>query len=420
MKLLPQIIFSIQRLLLPALDEEVGPLSELHNRFVAICHVANLEMFMSPFDWVGFGRKPCSRLKIAQAFLAKSLWKLPTTRALIDRLQSDTILRRLCGWEDGPNEVPDESTFSRAFAHFARLGLGNHVHKSLISTHLGDELIWTSSTDATSIEARERPASNSASAATDASANALEAGNAPAKPVKLLVLPPDFHFQNPIIMRAPASASPAPSDSPVVKAKGIRKKRGRPRKGEELPAPEPKRLERHLHNTLEDNILDMPEVLCSHGCKKNAKGFTNHWVGYKLHLSTGDGDIPLAAYLSGATLHDSQAAIILQQTVAERTKAVLYDLKDAAYDAASIKAHSESLGSVPIIDANKRGGLTPPPMEPYKARLYKARSGAERVNSNLKDNYGGSTVRVRGARKVMCHLMFGVIAMSVEALARLY
>ena len=40
--------------------------------------------------------------------------------------------------------------------------------------------------------------------------------------------------------------------------------------------------------------------------------------------------------------------------------AVLYDLKDAAYDAAAIKAHSQALGSVPIIDANKRRGAEPP------------------------------------------------------------
>jgi hypothetical protein len=50
----------------------------------------------------------------------------------------------------------------------------------------------------------------------------------------------------------------------------------------------------------------MPQVHCAHGCKKNAKGHTNHWIGYKLCLSTGDADVPLAAYLSGANLHDSR------------------------------------------------------------------------------------------------------------------
>ena len=113
-------------------------------------------------------------------------------------------------------------------------------------------------------------------------------------------------------------------------------------------------MERHLTGSLQDNLTDRPQVHCAHGCKKNAKGHTDHWIGYKLHLSTGDGDVPLAAYLSVAELHDSQPAILLQQSVAKRTGAVYYDLKDAAYDAAAIKAHSQAQGSAPIIDANKR------------------------------------------------------------------
>jgi len=41
---------------------------------------------------------------------------------------------------------------------------------------------------------------------------------------------------------------------------------------------------------------------------------------------------------------------------------------------------------------------------------------AERVNSLLKERYGGRWVRVRGAAKVMCHLMFGLIALTATAL----
>ncbi|WP_055038169.1 hypothetical protein [Blastochloris viridis] len=43
---------------------------------------------------------------------------------------------------------------------------------------------------------------------------------------------------------------------------------------------------------------------------------------------------------------------------------------------------------------------------------YDQRSSAERVNVNLKDNHGGSTVRVSGAAKVMCHLMFGILVVA--------
>ena len=37
----------------------------------------------------------------------------------------------------------------------------------------------------------------------------------------------------------------------------------------------------------------------------------------------------------------------------------------------------------------------------------------------LKDEFGGRHVRVRGAAKVMCHCMFGVLALTVDQLVRL-
>jgi hypothetical protein len=43
----------------------------------------------------------------------------------------------------------------------------------------------------------------------------------------------------------------------------------------------------------------------------------------------------------------------------------------------------------------------------------------ERVNARLKDEFGGRTVRVRGAAKVMAHLMFGVLALTVDQILKL-
>lgn len=43
---------------------------------------------------------------------------------------------------------------------------------------------------------------------------------------------------------------------------------------------------------------------------------------------------------------------------------------------------------------------------------------SERVNARLKDEFGGSQLRVRGAAKVMAHLMFGVLALTVDRLLR--
>ena len=50
---------------------------------------------------------------------------------------------------------------------------------------------------------------------------------------------------------------------------------------------------------------------------------------------------------------------------------------------------------------------------------YNQRSAAERVNGNLEDNGGGNHVRVRGAPKVFCHLMFGILVVTVEQIMRL-
>ncbi|MCK4842234.1 MAG: hypothetical protein KAT04_10190 [Methylococcales bacterium] len=42
---------------------------------------------------------------------------MPTTRILIERLHSDVLLRRICGWER-KSDIPEEWIFSRAFAEF--------------------------------------------------------------------------------------------------------------------------------------------------------------------------------------------------------------------------------------------------------------------------------------------------------------
>ena len=44
---------------------------------------------------------------------------------------------------------------------------------------------------------------------------------------------------------------------------------------------------------------------------------------------------------------------------------------------------------------------------------------AERVNGRLKDEFGARNLWVRGDAKVFCHLMFGVLALSIDQLMRL-
>ena len=50
---------------------------------------------------------------------------------------------------------------------------------------------------------------------------------------------------------------------------------------------------------------------------------------------------------------------------------------------------------------------------------YQERTMSERVNARLKDEFGGRNIRVRGAAKVMAHLMFGVVALTADQILRL-
>jgi len=364
----------IQGFLFPMLREEVGPLTEQHERLVTVLTVLRIEAFVRM--WPGLpGRPPADRHALARAFVAKTVFNLPTTLALIERLAADATLRRLCGWE-GRHAVPSESTFSRAFAEFAESSLPARVHEALIVKTHKDRLVGHISRDATAIEARE-------------------------KPVK-------------------AAEASAPAAKP--------RKRGRPKKGEAAAPKEPRRLQRQTGMTLTQMLADLPTA-CTIGTKRNAKGHTTSWIGYKLHIDTADGDIPISCLLTSASLHDSQAAVPLA-TITARRVTNLYDLMDSAYDAPEIREKSRALSHVPIIDANpRRGGKAEAAAEalarrsagyePAEEIRYNERSSAERVNSSVKDNYGGRAIRVRGHAKVFCHLMFGILALTAEQLMRL-
>jgi len=95
-----------------------------------------------------------------------------------------------------------------------------------------------------------------------------------------------------------------------------------------------------------------------------------------------------------------------------------YDFMDVAYDAEQIRRQSRELGHVPIIDRNPRKGIAVL-MAPHEARRYNERSAAELFNSRLKEEFGGRNVMVRGAGKVMLHLMFGVVSLFADLLLKL-
>ena len=72
---------------------------------------------------------------------------------LLDRLDTDVALRRICGWEK-KSAVPSESVFSRAFAEFSDTQLPQRVHEALIRNTHHDRLVGHLSRDSTAIEAR--------------------------------------------------------------------------------------------------------------------------------------------------------------------------------------------------------------------------------------------------------------------------
>ena len=358
MSVISSIWYRIQSNLFPFLEEELGPLTEIHRKLAEALEVIRIE------DWISneqcMGHPIADRKALGRALVGKAVYNETTTRTFRERILSDSVLRRICGWEKR-SQVPSESTFSRAFGEFAENRLPELVHEALIKRTLSDHLFGHISQDSTEIEVREKPK---------------------AKPV----------------------AEPKQ-----------KKKRGRPAK-EETRIPDPTRIERQMTMTVEEMVAELPTV-CDRGTKRNSKGYRESWNGYKLHIDAADGQIPISCLLTSASLHDSQASIPLTAMTYRRVIS-LYELKDSAYDCQHIDAYCRSLGHVPIIDPNKRKGGKRELDSAQKVR-FRERSTSERVNARLKDEFGGRMIRVRGALKVMAHLMFGILALTADQLLRM-
>ncbi len=100
------------------------------------------------------------------------------------------------------------------------------------------------------------------------------------------------------------------------------------------------RIERQRKQKIEQMLSELP-TQCDIGTKINSQGNNDSWRGYKIHFDTADGQIIIAALLTSASVHDSQAAIPLMTLSSQRVD-YLYELSDSAYDARQIDAHSLS------------------------------------------------------------------------------
>jgi hypothetical protein len=336
-----------QTTLFPAIEQDLGALTAQHRALV------RWDWHMDRRERGVVGRPAHSRANILRAFVAKAVFGMPHTRALLDRLRSDVALRRICGWESA-SSVPDETVFSRAFAEFAAAEAPQRVHAALIERSYAGQMAGHISRDSSAIAAREK-------------------------------------------------------DQSKNKPKRQRASRSKNRKAEQMT-----RIERQClpETTIEQMMADLPR-LCDKGCKNDSKGLPSYWIGYKLHLDVADGQVPVSCLLTSASLHDSQAAIPLARLTASRLTS-LYDLMDSAYDSQQIRDFSQGLGHVPIIEPQNRGDKKRE-LAPAERARFAERTTVERVYSRLKDEFGARYIRVRGHAKVMVTDV-GVVALTADQL----
>jgi hypothetical protein len=379
----------LQEELFPVLEAVTGQLSPQMKLLVAITAVIPLERMLSARR-AATGRPPKDRAALSVAFMAKAVLNLPGNRDLMRRLRVDETLRQLCGWPSAA-ALPHESKFSRAFAEFAETELPQQLHAEVIAATQQQRIIGHIARDSTAIPARE-------------------------------------HF--------PEAARQKAAENRARKASKRGAKPGR-KKGKRCggfsrakACERGTRIERQRHQKLDRMLQELPRE-CDIGVKKNSQGHQQYWRGYKLHLDVADGQLPVSAVLTSASVHDSQVAIPLMTLTSQRVTH-LYELMDSAYDADGIHEHSRHLNHVPIIAPHPRRGTKkssqlpkifpdrPAPQLTWaQQERYKTRTMSERVNARLKDEFGASQIRVRGAVKVMAHLMFGVLALTVDQWLRM-
>jgi hypothetical protein len=376
-----------QQDLFPHLEAAVGPLTPQLKLLASIVSLLPLGRLLAARR-AGTGRPAKDRPALATAFIAKAVLNLPNTRDLMGRLKVDSALRQLCGWHS-VRQVPHESKFSRAFAEFAATQLAQQLHEAVVEATQRERLVGHIARDSTAIPARER-------------------------------------FPEPI----PGKKEEKNKKKKNAKVKQSKTKRSKHTFPRAKASQRGTRIQRQRHQKLEAMIADLPQK-CDIGAKKNSQGNEQYWRGYKLHLDVADGQVPISALLTSASVHDSQVAIPLMTMTSGRVTH-LYELMDSAYDANEIHAHSRALNHVPIIAPHGRRGTKKPSQMPKvfpvvptpeltwaQRDRFKERTMIERVNARLKDEFGGNHLRVRGAAKVMAHLMFGVLALTVDQWLRL-
>ena len=304
----------------------------------------------------GRGRIPYENEPIMRAFLARHFLRIATVEGLRNRLLNDPNLRIICGFLDG---VPSAPTFSRRMTEFCSKPLMIQTLNSMVADYQKDRLVGHINRDSTAIPVRETPVNKKRD---------------------------------------------------VAPHKKMKHRRGRPRKGEVRPAKEPTTIELQAGRSARNSLSKLQKE-CAWGCKKNSQGKVSYWKGYKLHLDVTDIGLPITAIVTGANVHDSQAAIPMEKLTGKKVQH-LYSLMDAAYDAKPILEYIRGQGRVPLIDPNKRKDTDRRSFDPAEKIRYKTRTTVERANAHLKDWLIPSQIFVRGFEKVSFLLMCGVACLA--------
>ena len=124
------------------------PMTDKQKRLITILEIVQVENYVKTPELQWMGRKLVDRYPIARAFVAKAVYRFPTTRALMEGLNTMPNLRSIRGFsgsgfrtvkkarlENGKmvvertqeSALPSEATFSRAFAEFTASELGDRV-----------------------------------------------------------------------------------------------------------------------------------------------------------------------------------------------------------------------------------------------------------------------------------------------------
>lgn len=359
-------VLNLEQTLFPEIKEQLGELGEKEERLIRVLDFANIEQYCCD---VQITNPPKDRKEMGRAFIAKQVYNIHATRDLIDRLKVDKRLRILCGWRYA-TDIPSESKFSRMFDLLSTNQAAERAHEDFIKRYLGEGFFFYHATDSTAIELREKPAQKEE--------------------------------------RAPKPKS----------------KRGRPKKGEKREPKEPTILQKQQKMESTEEMLSLISTACGVGIKQNTKGHRYQWIGGKLHLGVVDGDIPISAIYSSASVHDSSVALPLMNESSAKVT-YLYDLNDSAYQAEIIENFSKFKGHVQIVDINPKNSqalknekegekiLNRLGFETRKSNHYGHRSSVERVNGNLKDNYGCQNIYYQGATKVASVLNFAVLSLCI-------